>query len=222
MTAKEFYEKNRGLYFRYNGETVRVVGYHPARNGLMITCSDGWSNCFNEEDDFYLDNTLVNRTDRYMFISINELYEANPLNLCELLAGHEGETFYSTIYGDVIITKISDGVVYFKTCDNRKDEVAFDGRHDEEYPGECTLFPSKENRDWSTYKPKVVLPENSVVMVADKERFRLRFYKSENQCYAGGFDGHHWLQACTWKYIVPIADYDMNATFEENCKKSII
>lgn len=24
MTAKEFYEKNKGLYFKYNGETVRV------------------------------------------------------------------------------------------------------------------------------------------------------------------------------------------------------
>lgn len=37
MTAKEFYEKNKGLYFRYNGETVRVVGYGTPGSGVVIT-----------------------------------------------------------------------------------------------------------------------------------------------------------------------------------------
>ena len=69
----------------------------------------------------------------------------------------KGTKLYSTIYGDVelvrvylddaypIEIKIGEGSDMI--CDTTND-----GRLLEEFPGECTLFPSKEQRDWSKFK----------------------------------------------------------------------
>ena len=83
------------------------------------------------------------------------------LNLVEVLKDcPEGTKLYSTIYGDVellgvypkddkypIEIKIGEGSDMI--CDTTND-----GRLLEEFPGECTLFPSKDQRDWSKFKPK--------------------------------------------------------------------
>ena len=72
----------------------------------------------------------------------------------------KGTKLYSTIYGDVelvrvyidddaypIEIKIGEGSDMI--CDTTND-----GRLLEEFSGECTLFPSKEQRDWSKFKIK--------------------------------------------------------------------
>ena len=83
------------------------------------------------------------------------------LNLAKILKDcPKGTKLYSTIYGDVelvrvyldddaypIEIKIGEGSDMF--CDTTND-----GRVLDEFPGECTLFPSKDERDWSKFKPK--------------------------------------------------------------------
>ena len=79
-------------------------------------------------------------------------------------------TFYSTIYGDVSFAGISKDSSCFhpieligctkpiKLCTNIY--LTKDGKMEYNYDGECTLFPSKEQRDWSKFvrfwdKPKI-------------------------------------------------------------------
>ena len=79
-------------------------------------------------------------------------------------------TFYSTIYGDVSFAGISKDSSCFhpieligctkpiKLCTNIY--LTKEGKMEYNYEGECTLFPSKDQRDWSKFvrfwdKPKI-------------------------------------------------------------------
>ena len=66
----------------------------------------------------------------------------------------KGTKLYSTIYGEVRLTNILHNAVYpiivsYNDCDT--EDFTADGKLREEYDGECTLFPSKEQRDWSKF-----------------------------------------------------------------------
>lgn len=82
------------------------------------------------------------------------------LNLVEILKNcPKGTNLYSTTYGDVELIRVNqnDDVYYpieIKLSDDSINSVTTDGRLCEYYNGECTLFPSKEQRDWSKFKPK--------------------------------------------------------------------
>ena len=81
------------------------------------------------------------------------------LNLVEILKEcPEGTKLYSTVHGEVEYMGIKDkGVLYrikFKTRDGDIYGVAPDGRYLRCFNGESILFPSKEQRDWSKFKPK--------------------------------------------------------------------
>ena len=91
------------------------------------------------------------------------------LDLTKILEGcPEGTKFYSSIFGEVtfirlypnakcsielkVYSKYTDSTVTFSYCS--------DGRNNYGFDGECTLFPSKDQRDWSKFerfwdKPKV-------------------------------------------------------------------
>lgn len=85
------------------------------------------------------------------------------LDLTKILDGCPLYTkFYSTIYGDVSFTGISDDSSSFNPielvactkpimlCTNIY--LTKDGKMDYNYKGECTLFPSKDQRDWSKFE----------------------------------------------------------------------
>lgn len=79
------------------------------------------------------------------------------INLVEILKDcPKGTKLYSTIFGDVEFVKVcqNDSVdfpIEFKLSDNSLDSVTTDGRLYEEFNGECILFPSKDQRDWSKF-----------------------------------------------------------------------
>ena len=68
----------------------------------------------------------------------------------------EGTKLYSPIFGDVEFVKVCQNYsvgfpIKFKLSDGSLDSVTMDGRLLKEFNGECTLFPSKEQRDWSKF-----------------------------------------------------------------------
>ena len=76
----------------------------------------------------------------------------------------EGTKFYHSVYGEVCLTLISENGLYpiiLSVCqDGYIISVTEDGRLYEGFNGDCVLFPSKEQRDWSKFerfwdKPKV-------------------------------------------------------------------
>ena len=87
------------------------------------------------------------------------------LNLVEILKNcPEGTKLYSTTYGDVEFIRVNqnDNVYYpieIKLSDDSINSVTTDGRLCEYYNGECVLFPSKEQRDWSKFKVKSNKPK---------------------------------------------------------------
>ena len=83
------------------------------------------------------------------------------LNLVEILKDcPKGTKLYCPIYGDVELIKVrpysnnSNYQIEIRLSDGLSDDLTMDGRWNEEYDGECMLFPSKEQRDWSKFKPK--------------------------------------------------------------------
>lgn len=80
------------------------------------------------------------------------------LNLVEILKDcPKGTKLYSPIYGDVELVDVlrNEEEIYpieIKISDYLTDKFSKDGRLFTEYNGECMLFPSKEQRDWSKFK----------------------------------------------------------------------
>ena len=80
------------------------------------------------------------------------------LNLVEILKDcPKGTKLYSTVYGQVEFYGIENGlefpIMYVKS-DSLLGSVSAQGLVLACYDGECTLFPSKEQRDWSKFNPK--------------------------------------------------------------------
>lgn len=81
----------------------------------------------------------------------------NWKTLAELLAGHEGEKFYCTLYGEVELVSINtrQSCGYPITVSDkfgRRHSFCKDGKYDLlDECSECVLFPSKENRDWNVW-----------------------------------------------------------------------
>lgn len=78
------------------------------------------------------------------------------LNLVEILKDcPEGTEFYSSIYGNVKFKRINKEdikhPIEFYTLNDYHDAAA-DGRHLYMFDGECTFFPSKDQRDWSKWQ----------------------------------------------------------------------
>lgn len=80
------------------------------------------------------------------------------LNLVEILKDcPEGTKLYSTVFGEVEFYRVDKGHEYpiiFKKSNGYTNSVTEYGRYIIEFDGECTLFPSREQRDWSKFKPK--------------------------------------------------------------------
>ena len=82
------------------------------------------------------------------------------LNLVEILKDcPKGTKLYSPIYRDIELVNVSQSKdeiypIRVKLNENASESFTKDGRLDSEFSGECMLFPSREQRDWSKFKPK--------------------------------------------------------------------
>ena len=112
------------------------------------------------------------------------------LNLVEILKDcPEGTKLYSTIYGDVEFVKVRrsyyidvDFPIEIKLSDNSINNVTRDGKLFVNYSGECTLFPSKDQRDWSKFKtkkpkfdPKTLQPFDKVLVKTGTKSYNVWF-----------------------------------------------
>ena len=108
------------------------------------------------------------------------------LDLTKILEGcPEGTKFYSSIYGEVSFVGINISCWYpielasYKRnrCPAGHVFYAKNGNYNFSYDGECTLFPSKDQRDWSKFerfwdKPKVERFDPKTLQPFDKVLIR--------------------------------------------------
>ena len=109
------------------------------------------------------------------------------IDLTKILKGCPvGTKFYSILQGEVSFINIDILAehpiivsVYNKHVDVMvHDAYTKDGRYNSFYDGECTLFPSKEQRDWSKFvrfwdKPKVEKFDPKTLQAFDKVLIRM-------------------------------------------------
>ena len=89
--------------------------------------------------------------------------ENNNINIAEILWDcPKGMELYSPIFGKVYLDEIRPHLAIVVTTDKYKEEFLYDGRYG--MSGECMLFPSKEQRDWSKFQRPFVNGD----IVADK------------------------------------------------------
>ena len=80
------------------------------------------------------------------------------LNLVEILKDRpRGTKLYSTVFGEVKFMSIQENALYpiiVKVNDENFESFTADGRMIVYFDGECTLFPSRTQRNWAEFKPK--------------------------------------------------------------------
>ena len=204
MKAKEFYELNKGKYFMYGDQKVRVVGCD-AEHVIISMKKDGWK--FKTRHN--VDISLINDRDTGEWVNIKDLNPIEPqeIDLCEVLYGCEGITLYSLIHGDVVFESIDNLSTYpiiARLSDGDTIDFCKDGRHTTKYNGECILFPSKENRDWSTFKRPI---------------------KEGMPCMCKNSDSDIWVlrteRQASYTYCVPVDNFDFK-DIESNISRSIV
>lgn len=142
------------------------------------------------------------------------------LDLTKILEGCPIRTaFYNTVYGECTLLMVSDHRYYpivlktYREYDKRYAEVMLtrDGRTEYSYNGECTLFPSKDQRDWSKFerfwdKPKVEKFDPKTLQPFDKVLVR------DNDCHwiadlfshiDNGINGGIYCSCFRWRQCIP-------------------
>lgn len=103
------------------------------------------------------------------------------LNLTEILKDcPKGTKLYSTVYGEVEFVN-AEGLNSYPICiitQGKYEYLTKEGKLFSDFDGECTLFPSREERDWSKFKlkkerfdPKTLLPFDRVLAKIGTERY---------------------------------------------------
>ena len=86
------------------------------------------------------------------------------INLTKILEGcPKGTKFYSSVFGEVELLEIKEGYLHpigLRCFNGNRMYLTAEGKLFPTYDGECTLFPAKDQRDWSKFarfwdKPKV-------------------------------------------------------------------
>lgn len=134
----------------------------------------------------------------------------------------KGTKLYSTIYGEVEFYKIVESSFYpivMRTGNSLRPCVTKYGMHsiDYENKGECTLFPSKDQRDWSKFTapwykkekfdPKTLKPFDKVIV--------------RDACYMNwtcGFFSHTVVLDNMYKYNVAECLYRMCIPYNNETK----
>lgn len=87
------------------------------------------------------------------------------MNIAEILKNApKGTKLYSPLCGEVTFSEIDENLTHCIVVEDcYGTEILFDieGKYDTAYEdSECLLFPSKDNRDWSTFKVEPKFPTN--------------------------------------------------------------
>ena len=136
------------------------------------------------------------------------------LNLVEILKDcPEGTKLYSTVFGEVEFKGINDiiGPIVVTTNIGSAECFTADGKMYTRYNGECLLFPSKDQRDWSKFKikkpkfdPKTFQPFDKVlVRDINSEKWKIQLFSHIiKDCFPYEY---HCIGSC-YNFCIPYND----------------
>ena len=122
------------------------------------------------------------------------------MNIAEILKDcPKGTKLYSPIFGEVTFIRhcVVECDYPIIVCDNRNTYQEFDenGLYFHNCSGECMLFPSNENRDWSTFKkPRFKRGVSSIenISVADELEKNGYEFKPFDKVLVRDYDSEVW------------------------------
>lgn len=120
-----------------------------------------------------------------------------------------GTKLYSTIFGEVEFESIhnSSCSIKYKTITGRSFDVTCEGKMFADYDGECTLYPSKDQRDWSKFKLR-------------KEKFDPNTLKPFDRVLVRDYHDDKWV-CSIFSHIEPEDSFHYACILELNCKYCI-
>lgn len=174
------HEINKIITCKYNNKTI-TLKVTPIRDSTCAGCffyQDYKSCCFGIKN--IIGNCAKhNRKDKtsIIFKQITNKTMNKNIDLTKILKNcPKGTKLYSIVLGDVTFVRIDNDKVYpiIVTYKNGFSEcVTTDGKMIVDCDGECTLFPSKEQRDWNKFTapwhkkdkfdPKTLKPFDKVI-----------------------------------------------------------
>lgn len=119
------------------------------------------------------------------------------MNIAEILKNvPKGTKLYSPIFGEVELSEVDSIFIYIKH-DDFIARFHSDGKYTKN--GECMLFPSRENRDWNTFKKfdiNTIKPFDKVLARDhDIDLWKCDFYshyiKNTHYAYRCIYNQHH-------------------------------
>ena len=141
------------------------------------------------------------------------------LNLVEILKDcPKGTKLYSPVYEYVELVSVSlvecaKYPIEIKDRYGVSDGITKDGRIYEEFHGECMLFPSKEQRDWSKFNVKSNKPKFDPKTLKPFDKVLVRDFDLENwkvQLFSNIIEGEkHYPYLCIndhYMYCIPYND----------------
>lgn len=132
------------------GTPLRIINDSPFRGYDLEFVENGIIMCECAFVKFSDVNPLCNETKENKAMNKN-------IDLVEVLKGHEGETFYSPLFGEVTLTSVSNDTnitypINVRTCKSTIEKFTFYGSYYDDFKNsDCLLFPSKEQRDWNKW-----------------------------------------------------------------------
>ena len=132
----------------------------------------------------------------------------------------KGTKFYSTIFGEVEFLGFYEDEGYAITIKRNFDiaHITKDGRYLSGFNGECTLFPSKDQRDWSKFSapwykkekfdPKTLQPFDKVLVKIGS------FWQIE-------LFSHIWKNSIEYQYQCARSRYDICIPYNDDTKHLI-
>ena len=135
------------------------------------------------------------------------------IDLTQILKDCPKDTrFYSTVFGEVSFIEIYDNAMFpiiIRYNHRYVTNLTADGKMMIGCDGECTLFPSKDQRDWSKFTapwykkekfdPKTLKPFDKVLVRLLNFKWRVNFFSNKE-------DGAYTCIEHTFKYCIPYND----------------
>lgn len=139
------------------------------------------------------------------------------LNLVEILKDcPKGTKLYSTNFGVVEFDEIGTNPKYpiIVSHIGGFEKFAKDGRLYCICDGECVLFPSKDQRDWSKFKPKKPKFDPKNLQPFDKVLVRNAYYSR----WICNFYSHEMGEGCEYKYDSAGSNYKYCIPYNDDTK----
>ena len=131
------------------------------------------------------------------------------INLCKILKDYSKDTkLYCTFLGDVLFSKIENNKI-FVHIGNTEWSFYSDGKFICE--GECVIFPSREQRDWSKFKVPIKkfnqkdFKTFDKVLIRDDDGFEWcpTFLEKISKEPSGKYSAVEIISGCKWDMCIP-------------------